>query len=163
MARGQLRHDGRSEAYRRATGASIWGSTPSTLWRGIQKWFMVPLLLVVVVPTAYGKDFAVRRTVEGYTLDVVINQNPPILGKNELKVEIRDSLGKHVLDAPVTVNYFMPPMPGMAPMNYTVKASPHGSGYGVTMDLIMKGPWNIVIRANAGGKQLRMAVLIDVR
>ncbi len=122
----------------------------------------VLLILVSAVP-AYAKDFAVRRNIDGYTLDVAINQNPPILGKNDLRVEIKDSTGTYVVGAPVTVNYFMPPMPGMPPMNYTVKASSRGSGYGATMDLIMKGPWNIVVKATVGGKQLRMTVLIDVR
>ncbi len=120
------------------------------------------LILILVTPT-YGKNFSVRRTVDGYTLDVAINQNPPILGKNDLWVEIKDFAGKYVVDALVTVNYFMPPMPGMPPMNYTVKASPRSSGYGTTMNLIMKGPWNIVIRGGVGSKQLRMTVLIDVR
>jgi hypothetical protein len=121
------------------------------------------LLVLILVNPVYGKDFAVRRTVDGYTLEVSINQNPPILGKNDIRVEIKDSTGKYVVDALVTVNYFMPPMPGMPPMNYTVKASPRSSGYGATMDLIMKGPWNIVIRGGIGNKQLRLVVLIDVR
>jgi hypothetical protein len=128
-----------------------------------QKVLILSLLILLSFPPAYGRDFAVRRNVDGYTLDVTIDQNPPILGKNDIRVEIRDSLGKYVVDVPVTVNYFMPPMPGMPPMNYTLKASPRGSGYSTTMDLTMKGPWNIVIRANVAGKQLRMTVLIDVR
>jgi hypothetical protein len=132
-------------------------------WPSPQKLVVILPLILIFVGPAYAKDFAVRRNVDGYTLDVAINQNPPILGKNDLRIEIKDSAGKYVLDALVTVNYFMPPMPGMPPMNYTVKASPRSSGYGVTMDLIMKGPWNIVIRAGVGGKQLRMTVLIDVR
>jgi hypothetical protein len=123
---------------------------------------LVPLIFIVAVP-AYAKDLAVRRNVDGYTLDVAINQNPPIMGKNDIRVEIKDSAGKYVVDALVTVNYLMPPMPGMPPMNYTVKALPRNSGYGATMDLIMKGPWNIAVRANVAGKQLRMTVLIDVR
>ena len=104
-----------------------------------------------------------KRTVQGYTLNVAMNRNPPILGKNDLRVEIQDSQGKNVVDAAVTVNYFMPPMPGMAPMNYTLKAAPRDGGYSATMDLIMKGPWNIVVRASVAGKQIRMTVLIDVR
>lgn len=121
------------------------------------------LLLMAFVPPASGKDFVVRKNVEGHTLQVTIYRNPPILGKNDLRVEIKDSQGKNVVDAPVTVNYFMPPMPGMAPMNYTVKADPRDGGYAMTMDLIMQGPWNIVVRAGVAGKQLRMTVLIDVR
>ncbi|MFC1869045.1 FixH family protein [Thermodesulfobacteriota bacterium] len=124
---------------------------------------MVNLLIMVFVTLAYGRDFTVRRNLKGYTMAVTIKRNPPILGKNDVKVEIKDSLGKYVVDAPVTVNYFMPPMPGMPPMNYRVKASPGASEYSATMDLIMKGPWNIVIMAKVAGKRLRMTVLIDVR
>lgn len=121
------------------------------------------LLILPFATSAHAKELVVKRNLQGYALDVTMKRNPPILGKNDLRVEIKDSHGKDVLEAPVAVNYFMPPMPGMAPMNYTVKASPDRSGYSATMDLIMKGPWNIVIKADVAGKQLRMTVLIDVR
>jgi hypothetical protein len=144
--------------------ADLSGSTTSsTWWRFPLGVFMFNLLILSFVTVAHGKDFVVKKNLNGYTLEVALSQNPPILGKNGVKVEIKDSLGKNVVDSPVTVNYFMPPMPGMPPMNYTVKASPGGSGYSATMDLIMKGPWNIVIRANVAEKPIRMTVLIDVR
>jgi hypothetical protein len=118
---------------------------------------------MIFVTSAHGKDFTVKRTVQGYAMDVTINQNPPILGKNEIRVEIKDLHGNPVTESPVTVNYFMPPMPGMAPMNYTVTASLAGPAHKATMDLIMQGPWNIVVRSNIAGKLIRMTVLIDVR
>lgn len=144
-------------------GGAIQSGTSPAFRRLPGNLILISLLLLIFVTLAHGKDFVVKRNLQGYTMEVSINRNPPILGKNDVKVEISDSLGKHVVGAPVTVNYFMPPMPGMAPMNYTVKASPGGSGYGATMDLIMKGPWNIVIRADVAGKPIRMTVLIDVR
>jgi len=132
--------------------------------RRLAQTILIPSLLVMVsMSMALGKDYTVRRKIDGYIIDVSINRNPPILDKNDLRVEIKDPLGKHVLNMPVTVNYYMPPMPGMPPMNYTVKALPSGSGYRVTMDLIMTGPWNIVIKANTEGKPLRMTIPIDVR
>lgn len=132
-------------------------------WLSSQKLLALLPLILIFAAHAHAKDFTVRRNMDGYAVEVAINRNPPILGNNDLRVEIRDSVGKHVTDALVTVNYFMPPMPGMPPMNYTVKAPPRGSGYGITMDLIMKGPWNIVIKAGVKGKQIRLTVLIDVR
>ena len=121
------------------------------------------LLIVIFVVQAYGRDFTVKRTLRGYAMSVTIKQNPPILGENDIKIEIKDSDGKYVTDASVMVNYFMPPMPGMPPMNYKVKASKVGSRYDATMDLIMEGPWNIAVRAKVADKRLRMTVLIDVR
>ena len=112
---------------------------------------------------AYGRDYTARKKVEGYTIEISINRNPPIVAKNELQVMIKDSAGKAVSDLKVMVNYYMPPMPGMAPMNYTVQASPKGDGYLVIMDLIMTGPWNIVIKTNVAGKRLAATFPIDVR
>jgi hypothetical protein len=124
---------------------------------------VILLLFIVGISVAYGRDYTVRRKIDGYTMDVSINRNPPITGKNIILIEIKDPFGKDVINTPVTINYYMPPMPGMPPMNYTVQASPRGSGYWATMDLIMTGPWNIVIRVNKAGKPLRMTVPIDVR
>ena len=92
-------------------------------------------------------------------MTVTLSQNPPILGKNNIKIEIKDSLGEPVTDASPIVNYFMPPMPGMPPMNYKVKATPDKSEYNATMDLIMEGPWNITVMAKVAGKRLKMTVL----
>ena len=108
-------------------------------------------------------DYRVRKNVEGLAFDIAINRNPPVLGDNEIRIEIRDAEGNAVIDAEVLVNYYMPPMPRMAPMNYTIPAQPKGKEYRGTMDLIMAGPWNIVIRARVQGKWLRVVFPIDVR
>ncbi|MDD5243723.1 MAG: FixH family protein [Syntrophorhabdaceae bacterium] len=121
------------------------------------------LLFFVFVPVADGKGYMMRRKVNNYTVNVAIDRNPPIVGKNEIRIDIKDLSERYVTKVPVTVNYYMPPMPGMPPMNYTVKAPPDGSGYSAIMDLIMTGPWIIVIRASISGKYLRVSVPIDVR
>ncbi|HEY3275108.1 MAG TPA: FixH family protein [Syntrophorhabdaceae bacterium] len=124
---------------------------------------MLLLGVWICIPSAFARDFVVRRNVGGYTLDIAIDRNPPILGLNKVKIGVKDTQGKALTDIPVTVNYYMPPMPGMPPMNYTVKALPRGAEYTMTMDLIMTGPWNIVIKATVQGKLLRVTVPIDVR
>jgi len=136
---------------------------PNLLRKAAGKTVILLLSLVILAAAAYGRDFTVRRSADGYTFDIAIDRNPPVLGLNGLKVEVKDAQGKPVANIPLTVNYYMPPMPGMPPMNYTVRAVPRGSGYGVTMDLIMRGPWNIVIRATVQGKTVRVTVPIDVR
>jgi hypothetical protein len=107
--------------------------------------------------------YRVRKNAEGLTFNIAINRNPPVLGENEITIEIKDTQGDPVLDAEVLVNYYMPPMPRMAPMNYTIPAPLDGKEYRATMDLIMTGPWNIVIRAKTQGRLLRMTFPIDVR
>jgi hypothetical protein len=135
----------------------------SALCAEIRRILILFFLISMVVNIAWGGDYKVRRAMEGYTLNIALNQNPPILGKNEIRIEIKDARGQFVVNAPVTINYYMPPMPNMPPMNYAVKASPRGSGYTATLDFIMTGPWNIIIKANTADKPLRMTVPIDIR
>ena len=108
-------------------------------------------------------DYRVRKNIDGLAFDITINRNPPVLGDNEIRIEIKDLHGNPVLDADVLVNYYMPPMPKMAPMNYTIPAALKGIEYRAVMDLIMTGPWNIITRARVQGKWFRVVFPIDVR
>ena len=121
------------------------------------------LLIAVGAVVCEAGDYRVRKSVEGLTFEIAINRNPPVLGKNEIRVEIKSSEGKPIAGAEVTVNYYMPPMPRMPPMNYTVPAAASGDEYRAVMDLIMTGPWNIIVRANYGGRWVRTNFPIDVR
>jgi hypothetical protein len=120
------------------------------------------LLLICAEPAEAG-DYRVRKNTDGMVFDITINRNPPVLGDNEIRIEIKDPQGNLELDAEVLVNYYMPPMPRMAPMNYTIPAELKGKEYRATMDLIMTGPWNIIVRARLQGKWLRVVFPIDAR
>ena len=108
-------------------------------------------------------DYRVRKTAEGLTFDIAINRNPPVLGENEIRIEIKDPQGGAVHNAEVVVNYYMPPMPNMAPMNYTIPAPLKGREYRAVMDLIMTGPWNIITRVRIQGRWVKVVFPIDVR
>lgn len=62
------------------------------------------------------------------------------MGAKTIRIEIRDARGQYVTGARVSVNYYMTPMPGMVPMNYTVPVSADGSRYKAEMNFIMTGP-----------------------
>jgi hypothetical protein len=124
--------------------------------------FLVISIILMAVP-AHGGGFAVKRTAGGYEIEMAMNRNPSVSDKNDLRITIKDQTGKYISNAPVLVNYYMPPMPSMAPMNYKVKAEARGTSYQVNMNLIMAGPWIIVVYANVNGKQLKTAVPIDAR
>ena len=127
------------------------------------KALIVIFFLITSGDIAHARDFTARKKVEGHMINIAINRNPPIVAKNELRIDIVNPLGKPVKNENVTINYYMPPMPGMAPMNYTIRANPKGDGYAMTMDLIMTGPWIIVIKFPFQGKRLQMSFPIDVR
>lgn len=122
------------------------------------------LIAVFLAATAsFARDFIARKKIDGYAVEIAIDRNPPIIAKNELRIIVKDPQGKPIRGLALSVNYFMPPMPGMAPMNYTVQAKPQGDGYVVIMDLIMAGPWNIVVKTVVQGKRLIVTFPIDVR
>ena len=128
----------------------------------MKTWGTLFLVLLVAIPLAYSKDLELERKAGDFEVRARIDKNPPILGHNRLEIEIRDSGGR-VTDANVMVNYYMPPMPRMAPMNYTTNAELKDGKYRVTMDLIMAGPWIIRVLITRDGKKATAKFNIDAQ
>jgi hypothetical protein len=110
---------------------------------------MIFFLLVAVPPTG---AFEARKAVGDYDVGITIDRNPPSVGDNPLEIEIKGPGGRRITEAQVLVNYYMPPMPRMAPMNYTIPAKLKGETYRATLHLIMDGPWIIALKITLGGK-----------
>jgi hypothetical protein len=127
----------------------------------MKKWSIFILILLLASPTAFSKDLEVIKKVGGYEVEVRIDRNPPILGDNHIEIEIKDAGGKSITDARVLVNYYMPPMPRMAPMNYRTKAKLNGEKYRATMNFIMSGPWIIAIKITHEGKTSTVKLNVD--
>ena len=125
-------------------------------------WGILILALLVVVPAAYSKDLELTGKAGKLEVHARIDRNPPIVGSNHLEIEIKDSRGR-VTNANVVVNYYMPPMPSMAPMNYTTNAELKGEKYRATMDLIMAGPWIIRVMITRDGKRATAKFNIDAQ
>ncbi len=119
-------------------------------------------LVLGVVPLP-SKDLELKKKVGKYEVAVKIDKNPPILGKNRLEIEIREIDGTFVTDAEVLVNYYMPPMPRMAPMNYKTKAKRKDEKYRAEMKLIMEGPWIIAVKIVRREEKLTARFNIDAR
>ena len=119
---------------------------------------LMPKLLVfaialLLIPTlANPKGYELKRKAGKYEAEVRIDRYPPVLGDNRIEIGIKDAEGNPVTDAKVLVNYYMPPMPRMAPMNYRTNAKLDGETYRATMNFIMSGPWIIAIKINHAGK-----------
>jgi hypothetical protein len=116
------------------------------------KWFVFALVLLLIPAIANPKGYEVKRKAGEYEAEVKIDRHPPVLGNNNIEIEIKDAGGKRVTDAKVLVNYYMPPMPRMAPMNYKTDARVKKGKYKATMNFIMAGPWYISIIINHAGK-----------
>ena len=118
----------------------------------MRKWFLFGLILLLIPGIAIPKGYELKRKAGEYEAEVKIDRYPPVLGDNKIEIEIKDAGGKSITDAKVLVNYYMPPMPRMAPMNYITDAKLKGEKYKATMNFIMSGPWIIAIKINHAGK-----------
>ena len=116
------------------------------------KLFVIILIFLLMPGIANPKAYELKRSAGEYEAEIRIDRYPPVLGDNNIEIEIKDAGGKNLTDAKVLVNYYMPPMPRMAPMNYTTDAKLKGEKYKAKMNFIMSGPWIIAIKINHGGK-----------
>ena len=110
------------------------------------------LVFVLAADAADAGSLEESKQAGGYHIGIRIDRNPPILGVNNLEVEIKGADGRAITDAKVLINYYMPPMPRMAPMNYRVDAPFKGDRYRAKMNFIMEGPWYIAVKINHAGK-----------
>lgn len=121
------------------------------------------LSLALISPLAPAGDLELRKTAGEYTVLVRIDRDPPVIGTNRIEIEIEDAAGARVTDAKVLINYYMPPMPRMAPMNYKVEAGLKDGKYREKMKLIMAGPWVLAVKITRAGKTTTAKFSIDAR
>lgn len=123
----------------------------------------VIVIIFLVSGISYAKEYEVKKKAGEYEFEVKIDKNPPVVGDNNITIEIKDASKKYVTDAVVKVEYSMPPMPGMPAMNYKADAELKGNKYKAKMILSMAGSWNITVKMNRAGKPSKMKFVIDVR
>jgi len=124
---------------------------------------LIVCVLLLAVGLAYAKDYEMTKKAGEYTVLVTIDKNPPITGKNNMAVEIKDGVGKDVTDATVTVDYGMPAMPGMPAMNYKAATILKNKRYVAEVDFSMSGSWSIAVKITRGGKTLSVKLNVDVK
>ncbi len=129
----------------------------------MKKLLTIGFVLLLSAGVALAKDYEVKKKAGDFDVVVTIDKNPPVTGDNGVTVTVKDASGKFVKDAKVVVDYSMPAMPGMPPMNYKADAVQKGDVYAATMNLSMAGPWNIMIKISAGGKSGSMKFTVDAK
>ena len=119
------------------------------------------IILLLIAGIAYAKDYEVKKKSGQYNVEVKIDKNPPVVGDNNVSIEIKDASGKYVTDAKVRVDYSMPAMPGMPAMNYKEDATVSGNTYKATMNLSMAGAWNVAVKIKKDGKTNTVKFNVD--
>ena len=130
----------------------------------MNRFLLILLLSVFWMADAEAKNYEASKTAGDYQVEIVIDRNPLLaIGNNNLEIEIKDKTGKTVTDAQVIVNYYMPPMPRMAPMSYKTEAKMKKGKYYATMKFIMAGPWYIAVIIHHGGKTSTTKINVDAQ
>lgn len=127
---------------------------------------LAAMVLVAAVLTgfSFSKGYESSKTREGYAITLKAAKYPLVKGDNEMTVLVADGSGKAVSGAAVEVRYYMPPMPGMAPMDYRVKAAPKGGEYVFLVNIPMEGGWRIEVSVTpASGKAVSAIFNLDAR
>jgi hypothetical protein len=124
---------------------------------------LIIFVLFFAVGLAYGKDYEITKKAGEYTVLVTIDKNPPVTGKNNMAVGIKDGAGKDVTDATVAIDYGMPAMPGMPAANYKTSASLKDKRYLATLNFSMSGSWSVAVKITRGGKTQSVKLNVDVK
>ncbi len=127
----------------------------------MKKLAIITLILILIAGIAYAKDYEVEKKVGEYEVKVKIDKNPPVVGNNNMEIEIKDAAGKYVTDAKVAVEYSMPAMPGMPAMNYKTDTELKGDEYKAKINLSMSGSWNVAVKITRSGKTATMKFNVD--
>jgi hypothetical protein len=129
--------------------------------RRMKRTMVVTMMLLLIAGIAYAKNYEVTKKAGEYTVVATIDKNPPVVGDNNITIEIEDASGKAVTDARVKVEYSMPAMSGMPAMDYKTDAALKGSSYQAKINISMAGSWTIAIKTVRGGKTATMKFSID--
>ena len=124
---------------------------------------VVAVAMLFISGIAYAKDYEVNKKAGEYNVMVRIDKNPPVVGDNNITIEIKDTSRKYVTDAKVVVEYSMPAMPGMPPMNYKTDATLKGNEYKAKMNLSMSSSWNIAVKISRASKISTMKFTVDAK
>lgn len=124
----------------------------------------ISVLVVLVALFGCSKGYESQKTVDDVKVTLTVARYPLIKGDNTVAVKVADASGKPVTDATVNLRYFMPPMSGMAPMDFNTQAVLKGDTYMVSANVPMEGSWKTEVTVSRPGKAPAVTVFtLDAR
>ncbi len=112
--------------------------------KGMVVLVMVVALALISAPS-WAKGFENKKSAGKYEVTLKADSYPLVKGNNTVTVSVADKTGKAVTTVKVKVRYYMPAMPGMAPMSYTTDAVLKGQAYALMADIPMEGGWKFEV------------------
>jgi hypothetical protein len=132
----------------------------------MKKYSFVLLIGAVAAQLLFGctRGYESQKNADDMKITLFSGRYPLVKGDNQLTLKVIDASGKAVPDATVSVRYFMPPMPGMAPMDYSTLAVRKGDAYAFSANIPMEGGWKAEVSVARPGKPAASAIFnIDSR
>lgn len=105
--------------------------------------FFVFFGLFVLPGVVYATGFDMVKKVGDVTVKISMENSSPVVGKNNISVELLNAKKGLITDAEVELAYFMPAMPAM---KYETGAIRKGITYTAVLGLAMAGQWNVDVR-----------------
>lgn len=129
----------------------------------MKKIVIFTLMLLLSAGIVWAKDYEIQKKAGDLSVVVKMDKSPAVMGENGIVVAVKDSAGKEVTDAGVKVEYSMPAMPGMPPMNYGAVLALSKNTYQGKLNFSMTGPWNVVVKIVRSGKTVSTKFSVDVQ
>ena len=111
----------------------------------------IAFLLIGIFTSCEKKEAFKKELQSGGYKAVITSDQPPHVGINIWKIKIYGPDGKLLTGAKVSVNGYMPPMPGMPEMSFDYPVEDKGSYYESKVNLSMGGTWQMTIKAEKDG------------
>ena len=121
------------------------------------------VVLCLIAGSVLAKDYEVVKRAGVYEVTISLDKSSPVVGSNIMSIAIRDTAGRTVTDAKVSVNYSMAAMPGMPAANYKTGAELERGKYEADLNFSMSGAWSVQVRINRGGKTETVRLTVDVQ
>ena len=127
--------------------------------------FFTTFIATVFLFTGIAIAAEYQATSKAGDLEVMltIDKNPPVVGKNNATIAIKDGSGQPVTDASVRLEFGMPAMPGMPAMNYKADAVLSEGIYKTPLSFSMAGPWFINTKILRNKKIVTAKFNVDVQ
>ncbi|HSA78278.1 MAG TPA: FixH family protein [Nitrospirota bacterium] len=129
----------------------------------MKKFAIVAIMLILSASVVYANGYEVTKKTGEFDVKVTFDKKTPTASDNAVSIAVKDASGKPVTDAKVKVDYSMPAMSGMPPMNYKTEAALQGEEYKATLGLSMSGSWNIAVKITRAGKTATMKFTVDAK
>lgn len=126
--------------------------------------FLIVAVLLIVPAMCLAAGYTKTEKAGGYSVQVLFDRDRPVLGQNRVEIAIIDKSLRPVTGARMKIDYLMPSLPGKPPMMaYSMTARPVDGRYEATLDLSMKGLWQMVVSVTEGQRTEKATFNFEVR